>query len=125
MPDFDRWLGTSSRFAPQTSARASAAWRRIQDKPSAVTLKRGTTLQTAQTMRVEIANSASEQRGVNATPGQYTAVLFGVRGHASVADTDIQRGDQVVLSGRLYEVVSVIETIGEVQAVCEVRDTNG
>ena len=55
------------------------------------------------------------------TPGVQRAVVFGVRDHATVADTDIQRADRFVLGDTEYEVIGVIAVVGEVQAVCEAR----
>ena len=57
----------------------------------------------------------------NITPGVQRAVVFGVLGHATVADTDIQRADRFVVGATEYEVIGVIAAAGEVQAICEAR----
>ena len=54
-------------------------------------------------------------------PGVQRAVVFGVREHPTVADTDIQRGDRFVMGATEFEVIGVIEAPGEVQAICEAR----
>lgn len=122
MPNFDSWLGNNWRLRPQETSRAAAAWKRIQDKPTEIIVRRDSVNQPAQTVRVEVNSTASEQRSANAQPGSYTATLFGVKGHPTVDDTDLQRGDLVVIDGNEYEVVSVVLTLGEVQAICEVMD---
>lgn len=103
--------------------RAADAWRRIQDKPTSIVLKRGTTLLDAQTVRIEFSSGANEQPAPTATPGFLNVTIFGVKDHPTVSDTDIQRGDRVVLENTEYEVVGVIASIGEVQAFCEARQS--
>lgn len=103
--------------------RAADAWRRIQDKATSIVLKRGTSLLSAQTVRIEFSNHSNVERGETSTPGLIDVTIFGVKDHPTVSDTDIQRGDRVVLENTEYEVVGVIATIGEVQATCEARQT--
>jgi hypothetical protein len=115
----------SSLFAGwKTSENRSAdAWRRIQDKPTTITLKRGTTKLDPQTVRVEFSSGASEQRGEASVPSFLSVTIFGVKDHPSVSDTDIQKGDRVVLENTEYEVVGVIASIGEMQGFCEARQS--
>lgn len=118
MPDFAAWRD-------DTTARAEAAWTRIQQRPVSITIRRGTDMLDEQTVRVELSSSAREdldvRRGLNLLPGVQRAVVFGVRNHPTVADTDIQRGDRFVLAQTEYEVIAVIVLPGEVQATCEAR----
>jgi hypothetical protein len=120
MPDFAAW-----RKAER--AQALDAWRRIEDAPTAITIRRGGDgeMLAAQTVRIEIGSSAREdrdlRRGLNVLPGLQQAVVFGVRGHPTVSDTDIQRGDRFVVGATEFEVVGVVEAAGEVQATCEAR----
>jgi hypothetical protein len=46
-------------------------------------------------------------------------VVFGIRGHESLADTDLQEGYRFVYLGDEYRVNDLILTHGEVQALCE------
>jgi len=110
MPDLSAW---------RMSNRAHDAWRRISEKPSSVVLKRGATLLPAQTVRVEANSLPSEVEGPAGISSIMRVTLFGVRGHESVADTNIQRGDVFGLNGTRYRVVHVIHQTGEVQASCE------
>lgn len=118
MPDFASWR--SSR-----EDRALDVWRRIEEKPAAITIRRGAATLDAQMVRIELGSGAREdrdlRRGLNVLPGVQGAVVFGVRGHPTVLDTDIRRGDRFVVGMTEFEVVGVIEAAGEVQAVCEAR----
>lgn len=100
--------------------RAANAWRRIQDKPSSVAFKKpdGTTL-AAQTMRVEYDNRASlAQSEAGAAPNR-KLILFGIKGHATLADTDMEEGYRFVFDNDEYRITDVLPTIGERQATCE------
>ncbi len=118
MPDLATW-----RKDP--AAIAVATWRRIQDHPTAITIRRAGAALDPQTVRIEFSDSAREdldvRRGLNITPGVQRAVVFGVMGHPTVTDTDIQRADRFVIGVTEYEVIGVIAAAGEVQAVGEAR----
>ncbi|MCZ2099715.1 MAG: hypothetical protein LC121_26325 [Anaerolineae bacterium] len=118
MPDFDTWRGN-------TQARAVEAWARISEQPTTITIRRGMETLDPQTVRVEYGDSAREdldvRRGLNIVPGVQRAVMFGVRNHPTVADTNIQRSDRFVVDTTEFEVVAVIPAPGEVQAICEAR----
>lgn len=118
MPDFATWRRDNT-------ARAIAAWQRIQDQPSAIVIRRAGTALDPQTVRIEFSDAAREdmdvRRGLNVTPGVQRVIVFGVKGHPTVADTDIQRADRFVLGDTEYEVIGVIAAAGEVQAVGEAR----
>ena len=118
MPDFATWR-------KDDAARASAAWQRIQDQPTAITIRRAGAALDPQTVRIEFSDAAREdmdvRRGLNVTPGVQRVVVFGVRDHPLLADTDIQRADRFVVGITEYEVIGVITAAGEVQAVGEAR----
>jgi hypothetical protein len=119
MPDLNTILSTSSPI--DASHRAALAWRRISDKPTSITLKRGTTTVSAQTVRVEYDESLKTVEGVSASPALRGVVVFGVRDHpdSSIADTNIRAKDRFVLGSVEYQVRDVVTTLGEVQAHCE------
>lgn len=108
-------------WTPSIADRAEASWARIQEKPFSVVIVRGTsTTLAAQTVRLEYSNQMpSEPSGGAGTSSKQTVILFGVRGHATVADTNVMRGDRFAVSGVQYRVVAVVLTLGEVQATCE------
>jgi hypothetical protein len=101
--------------------RAAAAWTRINDKPSSVAFKKpdGTVL-TAQTVRLEYDNRATEAQGSAGKAPVRKLTIFGVRNHATVTNTIVDTGYRFVLDGREYRVVDTIVTIGEIQATAEV-----
>lgn len=108
-------------WLPTDEARAAAAWSRIQEKPSSVVIVRGTsTTLAAQTVRLEYSgNQPAEPSGGAGMSSKQTVILFGIRGHETEADTNVQRGDRFAVSGVQYRVVAMVQTIGEVQATCE------
>jgi hypothetical protein len=118
MPDFAAWRRDDS-------ARAIEAWDRIEERATVITIRRGGETLDAQTVRIEMSDGGREdltlRRGLNVMPGVQRAVVFGVRQHPTVADTDIQRGDRFVVGTTEFEVIGVIVGVGDVQAVCEAR----
>jgi hypothetical protein len=120
MPDFAAWVAEE-----RDRVRALDAWQRIQEQPTTILIRRGGETLAAQTVRIEMGDSAREdldvRRGLNVMPGVQRAVVFGVRKHPTVRDTDVQRGDRFVVGATEYEVIAVTEAAGEVQAACEAR----
>jgi hypothetical protein len=114
MPNMDNW-GNSSRLGrPNAQSRAAAAWNRIQDKPSVITVVGSVT---PQTVRIEFDNS--NPRAVEGTPSaadMSTLVIFGIRDHATLPDTALATGDRIIFENEEYEVQDVVKTIGEIQA---------
>jgi hypothetical protein len=101
---------------------AQRAWLRINRKPKTITIKRKGETLAEQTVRLELGSIANDERGENAMPGVQRIVIFGVKDHPTVADTDIKSGDRFNVDNKQYEVVSVVDTIvGEIQAVGEAR----
>lgn len=114
MPNIANYVGGDDR--------AADAWKRIQEKPTSIVIKRSNATLTAQTIRLEVSNTVSERQGQSeAVTSVQQAVVFGVRGHSdpAILDTNIQRGDRFDANGQKYRVLSVIFQRGEVQAVCE------
>lgn len=117
MPRLDSWLNNDPLRPPTAAQRAVDAWRRIQDRPTSITLIR---LGTAQTFRVEFFSGSTRQEGEAATADVRYCTLFGVSDHpnVSVLDSNIQTGDQFALDGDRYQVLDVVAYPGEVQARC-------
>lgn len=116
--DFGAWLADTDAIPEAT--RAALAWRRINDRPSSVTFKTpsGSVLD-AQTVRVEHLSGASEPTSAAGAGAVRRCIVFGVRNHATVADTDIASGYRFIIAPDDYRVIDVIETPGEVQALAE------
>lgn len=109
-------------LSPMSAAyRAKRAWMRINDKPTSITIARGASDLPAQTVRVELDSIANDVNGDHAVPGVQKCVVFGIKDHATLPDTDIQTGDRFVVDDVEYVVISIINTIGEIQAVGEAQ----
>lgn len=118
--DFSSWLGSSSDFTPDAAVRAVAAWSRIQDKPETITVYRNRVAQAEQTVRIEYNTETRETAGDSGgTSSMRLLVVFGVKDHPTVADTDLKRGDLFTHEDTDYRIVNVITTMGEVQARAE------
>ena len=118
MPDFEAWRSDEQ-------ARALEAWIRISEKPTTITIRRNGDALAPQLVRIEFADTAREdvnlRRGLDVTPGVQRAVVFGLRHHPTIPDTNIERGDRFVVGVTEFEVIGVIDAPGEVQAICEAR----
>lgn len=122
--DFSAWLGASTSLdtspANDEAERAALAWRRIQQKPSSVAFRTnaGATI-AAQTVRVEFDNVASPSTGNAGIAGKRGVVVFGIRNHASLSDTDIKDGYRFVIGNDEFRCNAVIDTLGERQGLFE------
>ena len=118
MGSFSVWIGDGgSRFLGLEPLRAALAWRRINDKKTSIQFRTpaNVTLD-AQAVRVEYdsgAGTATSEAGAGAVR---KAVIFGIKGHATLPDTDIKEGYRCVLGGAEYRCVGTLLTIGELQA---------
>jgi len=114
-------LLTGETIGPES--RAADAWKRISEKPSSITIVRGVPKAAiaAQTVRVEYnsGNTGLENRGGAGVSSMQRVTVFGIRDHDTLADTDIRRDDQFAYDGLIFRVISVVKTIGEIQAKCE------
>jgi len=124
MANFDTWL-TQGNEPISVTSRAVDAWNRINRNPTSITIiQKDETELAAQTVRIEFDNSMDSERkgdgGGGGMSARRDAIVFGVKNHPTVTDTNIQRGDRFAVNGQIYRVVQVILVPGEVQATCEV-----
>lgn len=121
MADASAWIGAGTTTAE--ADRAADAWERITEKPKSIVIRRGNTTLAAQTVRLEYSNSQSnaEAKGGAGVSSVQQAIVFGIRGHETLPDTNIRRDDRFEDGGRQIRVISVIYQTGEVQAKCEVQ----
>jgi len=119
MVDLDAILSAGSPI--NVSHRATLAWRRISDKPTSITIKRGTSTLGAQTVRIEYSEGMTQQNGISASPAVRDLIVFGVRNHpdTDIDDTDIRAKDRFVIGSVEYQVRDLVLTLGEVQARAE------
>lgn len=128
---FDTWFGASERISPQS--RAADAWRRINRSPAraddgeigivftkpAVVTKTGKTPAVdlpRQTVRIEPDNRPRVVEGEAGSAPVRHATIFGIRGHATLPDTDVEEGYEFSLAGDHYRCVDVTLVPGEKQA---------
>lgn len=124
MPDIDEWAGNSfplSTWAADWDPAVDAA-QIIADRSTSITIVRNGTAQDAQTVRIEDfrnRNSPSTDAGMT---GITDVLIIGYKGHPTIDDTDIQRGDRFVISGEMYEVEIVVPGLNnQLQAYAKVR----
>ena len=117
--NFNEWMGDRGRI--DLTARSTYAWERIEDNPTSITIVRNDTPLAAQVVRIEITNQRGTNQVVGAVgiSGKQVAIIFGVRGHPVVADTNIRHDDRFAVDGVQYRVISVAKKPGELHAVAE------
>ena len=118
MPSYDGWLGNRN-YSINAERRAVRAWARIQDRPTSITVYRGSTAQTAQTVRIEYDSGAGQEIREAGQASIQKLIVFGVQDHPEEDDTDLQKDDRFTLADGNYRVVSVIYVPGEIQAKAE------
>jgi hypothetical protein len=112
VPDVDAWLGDTQPLANWRGQeeRAHDTARIIADKPSVITVIRAGVAQDAQTVRVDLSKRSGnryEMRNDTGSVGSMTTQIIGYKGHPTITDTDLQRGDQFYLGTALYRVTMV------------------
>jgi len=114
MPDISAYLSSGAISA---GPRAVRTWRRIQHKPSSITIVRGSTTLAAQTVRLDW-KTVREVRGAAGEAAERELVILGVAGHPdeTIADTNLARGDRFSHGGGIYQVKDVVSYPGEIQA---------
>jgi hypothetical protein len=120
MPDIGAWLtGTPI----QDSVRALDTARTIADKPASVTVKRGASTLSAQTVRIDTAASApGVTTGPTATTSALRVLVLGYRDHPTITDTNLKRGDTFLYEGTLFSISQILpETPGRLIAVAEAK----
>lgn len=115
--DINAFLGTGQ--ATNARERAAAAWRRISEKYTDVVLYRREAPMESQRVRIEYSETIRERAGGAGKSSVRDVIVFGVRGHSAVPDTNIQRDDWFAYEGTRFRVIDLVLTVGEVQARCE------
>lgn len=117
------WLSDTSDLAPTPTdieqLRAALAWRRINDKPSSVAFRTSSTTLAAQTVRIESDSAASPAESAAGAAPRRKVFVFGVRNHATVADTIMVEGHRFIWAGDEYRILDIILTLGEIQGIAE------
>jgi hypothetical protein len=125
MVDIDAWAGDTfplSTWIDDVDPGVDTA-RLIADKSTSITIVRAGTEQDAQTVRIEDIHDRPRSYMTEAgETGQAEVLVIGYKGHPSISDTDIQRGDRFAVAGVGYEVVAVVPGLtDQLQAYAKVR----
>lgn len=125
MPNIDAWL-TDAFPLPDWEAGHDMAVDTallISDKSVTITIRRGNVELDPQTVRIEaLGNMPNERRGENATVAVQQVLILGYKGHPTIEDSDIKRGDRFYLSDEkmIYTIVQVIPDLRDsVQAIAQ------
>ena len=118
MPDLDALL-SGRGFRVIGAGRAARAWQRIQDRSTSITVYRAGIPLDAQTVRIEFDSASANLRREAGEAAVKDVILFGVKDHPTVDDTDLAKNDEFKLADGSYRVIDVIEVPGEVQARAE------
>lgn len=122
MLSYSNWLSgtltTAQQRTERAQERAADAWKRINEKPSTITLRTAAGVNRAsQVMRLEVDNRASVGESAAGVTPRMNVILYGIRGHATLADTVMAEGDRFVYAGDQYAIQDVILQTGEIQGV--------
>lgn len=113
MPNF-------SNFA--TDDRATSIGDLIALKPTSITIRRGSSTLSAQTVRLETLASQRMVVGEGGVTHQIDGHLQGYRNHPTIADTNVKAGDRFVADGTAFEVISILPGhVDNVQAYLRIR----
>lgn len=91
-----------------TDGRSTSIGDLIALKPTSITVRRGNTTLSAQTVRLETLASQRAVVGEGGITHQIDGLLLGYRNHPVQSNTDIQAGDRFVAGGLAFEVVAVM-----------------
>lgn len=116
------WLGSSASLSAWrgTVDRANDTARRIAERSSTITIQRVGAADHAETVRLEVMSLPDEERGTAGKVAVSRVLIVGYKDHATVTDTDIQRGDRFYYDGLWYDVTQVMPAIPDrFQAVAD------
>jgi len=100
--------------------RAAQAWHRIQEKPMSVVFKTSSNQKLpGQVVRVESDNTATPSMSTAGTAPKRKVIVYGIRNHATLPNTDIQENYVFVFDGDQYRCIDIIITLGEIQSIWE------
>lgn len=121
MPDLSRFLMYNGRGADHVDAldRADSVAFMIGHNGTSIVLVRSSGALAAQTvLLVPVSQSRIEVEGEAGEASRDQVAIIGTRGHATIVDLDIARGDRFAYLGRQYEVTHVDKTMtGKTEAI--------
>lgn len=126
MPNLANWVQNDNLKNLFTPSRikylAGMTWRKIQERPSTITIYRNGVAQDPQTVRIEVSNFGNFREVFpGGQVGDQDMIIVGVKGHPTIVDLDIQRGDMFIYDDKEFEIRDTITTNnGWVQGLCDV-----
>jgi hypothetical protein len=125
MPKIDAWQGNAFPLADWLSDidQSTDTARLIADKPVDITPIRGGVAQPTEAVRVEFLSRPREVETGGGNTAMVDTLVLGYKGHPTLNDTDLQRGDRFALAGQQYDVVVIAPGLdSQLQAYCKVRN---
>ena len=114
-------IPTSPIQAKRITQRAQDAARRISEKPTSVVFKAGAgataPARPAQVVRLEVDNRATIMTSTAGSAPRMGLIVYGVRGHPSIPDTDMKEHYAFKYAGDDYTIVDIILQLGEIQGI--------
>jgi hypothetical protein len=109
-PDLNAWLGNTPPLTAWLDDidRAYDTARLIAEQSTEITVRRAGVAQAAQTVRLEPSGGPSVSVGELSIPSDVDVLIIGYKGHPSVSNTDIQRGDRFFEGDVWYEVTQTV-----------------
>lgn len=107
MPSFDGWLTGALPFGWANPNIAVNVGNIIADKSTSVVVTRDGAQLVAQTVRLEPIGNPAQRTATGALVGAGAVMVLGYKGHPTVTDTNLTRGDRFLSGGMMYEVVQV------------------
>jgi len=125
MPDIDAWAGNEfplGSWLDDIHASVDTA-RILADKAVDIILVRAGVELAAQSVRIgDLSNRPRSYQTEAGETALADTLVLGYKGHPTVADTDIQRGDRFALGGVGYKIVAVLPgLLNSVQAFATMR----
>lgn len=125
MPDLNAWLGDTEALSTWKDDydRAHDIARHIAEKSASITITRAGAALAAQTVRIEASGGASERLFNVGALAKGGVIIVGYKGHPTIADTNIRRGDRFAYDGQFYSVTQVLPNIPDrLLAIAEARE---
>lgn len=113
MPNLNAWMGGTPPLANWRDEvdRGYDTARLIAEKPTVITVRRGTADLPEQTVRIESLRLGNTQESRGSSPNIKQSlgmvIVIGYRNHPAEADTDLKRKDRFDHNGQTYDVVQV------------------
>jgi hypothetical protein len=84
---------------------------------------RGGLAQSAEVVRIEFLSRPREMETAGGQTVIVDTLVLGYKGHPSIDETDLQRGDRFGVAGQQYEVMVIAPGMAfQLQAYCKVRN---